>query len=277
VSTTNPTLPNLECSHWLSFAARRRILTTKGEPLFYADWLRAVFIHYEVDPEVLQREVPFELDLDDGRAYVSLVAFTMRDMRPRIGGRLAAWLLKPISTHEFLNARTYVRHRGEIGIYFLAEWLSNPLSVLLGPLSFGLPYRLGRLRYDHAHETGDLHGTVSAPNKSSRLEYVAKLAPDAGFQPCAAGSQEEFLMERYTAFTERNGVRRFFRIWHPPWPQAPAQIRVLDESLLAANWPWFKSAKLIGGNFSPGVHRVWMGRPQRIADRHFGTRPYFPL
>jgi uncharacterized protein YqjF (DUF2071 family) len=71
-------------------------------------------------------------------------------------------------------------------------------------------------------------------------------------------------MERYTAFTERNGVSRFFRIWHPPWPQAPAQIRMVDESLIAANWPWFKSAKLIGGNFSPGVRRVWMGRPQRV-------------
>src|SRR5258708_3228276 len=139
----NPTQPNLESSHRLSDAARRRILGARGEPLFYADWLRAVFIHYEADPEALQREVPFELDLDDGRAYVSLVAFTMRDMRPRIGGRLAAWLLKPIATHEFLNVRTYVRHGGETGIYFLAEWLSNPLSVWLGPLTFGLPYRFG--------------------------------------------------------------------------------------------------------------------------------------
>src|SRR5437016_4346568 len=135
----NSSLMTRERSHHPSFAARCRILMNRGEPLFYADWLRAVFIHYEADPEALQREVPFELDLDDGMAYVSLVAFTMRDMRPRIGGRLAAWLLKPISTHEFLNARTYVRHGDETGIYFLAEWLSNPLSVLLGPVTFGLP------------------------------------------------------------------------------------------------------------------------------------------
>lgn len=255
---------NSECESRLSDDARRRISSAAGEPLFYADWLRAVFIHYEADPEALQRETPFELDLDDGRACVSLVAFTMRDMRLRIGGRLAAFLMKPIATHEFLNVRTYVRHQNETGIYFLAEWLSNPFSVLLGPLTFGLPYRLGRLEYQHEDETGDLHGAVSVPKKSSRLEYVATLAPNDGFQPCAAGSREEFLMERYTAFTERNGVRRFFRIWHPPWPQAPAQIRMLDESLLATNWPWFKSAKLIGANFSPGVRRVWMGRPQRV-------------
>ncbi len=54
-------------------------------------------------------------------AYVSLVAFTMRGLRPRLGG---AALLKPIATHEFLNVRTYVKHRGERGIYFLADGVS---------------------------------------------------------------------------------------------------------------------------------------------------------
>src|SRR5580698_7161725 len=126
-----------------SRAARRRILTARGEPMFYADWLRAMFIHYEVNPEILQAATPFELDLDDGRAYVSLVAFTMRGMRPRIGGRFGAWLFRPIATHEFLNVRAYVKHNGERGIYFLAEWLANPLSVKLGPIAFGLPYRHG--------------------------------------------------------------------------------------------------------------------------------------
>lgn len=146
----------LERERWggINEAARERILSRKGEPLFLADWERAVFIHYEVDAEILQREVPFQLDLREGKAYVSLVAFTMRRMRPRFGGRFAEWLFKPIATHEFLNVRTYVRHNGEPGIYFLAEWLSNPLSVHLGPRTFGLPYRFGRIEYFHEHEKG---------------------------------------------------------------------------------------------------------------------------
>jgi uncharacterized protein len=74
----------------LSEAARRRMLAVPGEPMFYARWDRAVFIHYEADPETLQRAIPFELDLRDGRAFVSLVAFTLQRMRPRIGGRLAS-------------------------------------------------------------------------------------------------------------------------------------------------------------------------------------------
>jgi len=73
-----------------SSVARARILAVPGEPLFYADWLRAVFIHYEVDADALQRDVPFDLDLHDGSAYVSLVDFTLRNMRPRLGGKLTA-------------------------------------------------------------------------------------------------------------------------------------------------------------------------------------------
>src|SRR3954466_8875170 len=92
----------------LSDAPRGRMLAIRGEPMFYARWDRAVFIHYAADPATLQREVPFELDLRDGRAFVSLVAFTLVRMRPRIGGRIGEWLLKPIATHEFLNVRTYV-------------------------------------------------------------------------------------------------------------------------------------------------------------------------
>ena len=131
----------------LSEAARRRILDVRSNPLFLCDWLRAVFIHYEVDAEALQREVPFALDLHEGRAYLSLVAFTMCNMRPRFGGRLTAALFSPIATHGFLNVRAYVKHDGETGIYFLAEWLPNRLSLLLGPRAFGLPYRYGLLGY----------------------------------------------------------------------------------------------------------------------------------
>src|SRR5262245_45936984 len=58
----------------LSAAARRRLLSRRAEPLFFADWDRALFIHYEVDAAALQRAVPFALDLREGRAYVSLVA-----------------------------------------------------------------------------------------------------------------------------------------------------------------------------------------------------------
>src|SRR4051794_34801747 len=188
--------------------ARRRMLAIRGEPMLYARWDRAVFIHYEADPAALQLDVPFELDLRHGRAFVSIVAFTLSRMRPRIGGRLGEWLFKPIATHEFLNVRTYVRHRGEPGIYFLAEWLSNPLSVQLGPRTFGLPYRFGRLAYKHVENDGALSGAVDAPE--GQLAYDGKIS-GSEFESSEEGSLTEFMLERYTAFTYRRKRARFFR------------------------------------------------------------------
>src|SRR4051794_31582874 len=181
----------------LSDAARRRMLAIRGEPMFYARWDRAVFIHYAADPATLQRVVPFELDLRDGRAFVSLVAFTLVRMRPRIGGTIGEWLLKPIATHEFLNVRTYVRHAGEPGIFFLAEWLNNRASVLLGPRSFGLPYRFGQLVYHHTDNGDALRGMAKA--RGAHLVYEGEVGGNR-FEPCEPESLAEFLLERYTAF-----------------------------------------------------------------------------
>jgi uncharacterized protein YqjF (DUF2071 family) len=245
-----------------SIAAKSRILSRRGEPLLIADWDRALMMHFEVDADQLQSAVPFQLDLWEGtRAFVSLVAFTMRGMRLHAGGRVGAWLLKPLATHAFLNVRTYVMQGQERGIHFLAEWLPNPLAVVLGPITFGLPYRLARLDYNHQHESGLVRGAVKDVRSGSLLNYTARVDEDACFTPCPAGSLDEWLMERYTAFNAAHGCRRFFRVWHEPWPQFTAEARLDDWSLLTESWPFFHDARFVGANYSPGVRGVWMGRP----------------
>ena len=240
-----------------SEAGRRRLLSKFAEPLFLARWDRAVFINYSADPSILQRQVPFELDLRDGKAFVSIVAFTLVRMRPRLGGAWTEWILKPIATHEFLNIRTYVRHHGEPGIFFLAEWLSNRISVQLGPRTFGLPYRFGQLHYEHGSA---FQGSVSA--REGRLTYSGEVAgPEFG--PCEPGSTAEFMLERYTAFTQRGKRRRLFRIWHSPWPQAPAVCHVAETSLIASTGAWWNTAEFVSAHYSPGAE-VWMGRPHPI-------------
>ncbi|MDD5140270.1 MAG: DUF2071 domain-containing protein [Verrucomicrobiales bacterium] len=248
----------------LSDAGRARLLSRRGEPPFLAGWERVLFIHFEVDAVQLQRDVPFPIDLRDGKAYVSLVAFTMLDMRFRIGGKALSWMLKPVSTHEFLNVRTYVRHGDEGGIYFLTEWLSNWLSVRLGPLLYGLPYHYAKINYKHAHEKGRLSGKVETHNRRCNFNYDARLAPDTTFAPCENDSPDKFLLERYTAFTSHGSTRRFFRIWHPPWPQIRVKVSISDDSLLKKTWPWFSGARLSGANYSPGFDEVWMGRAHHI-------------
>ena len=228
-------------------------------PLFTVDWHAAVFSHYAIDPHILQPHVPFQLDTRDGSAHVSLVAFTQRRMRPSLGGPVASWLITPIARHEFLNLRTYVRVNGEPGIHFIAEWIPNRLAVLLGPRTYGLPYRLGRLRYACNARARRLNGRVIA-RPGHAFAYEAEFSPD--FAPAPPGSLDAFLLERYVAFTHHAGVTRRFQVDHAPWPQQRIDLHIVERSLLELGGAWSRHARFIGANFSSGVSDVIIGAPR---------------
>jgi uncharacterized protein YqjF (DUF2071 family) len=221
--------------------------------LFVADWEDAIFVHFAIEPAKLAPLIPLELDCLDGRAYVSLVAFTQRNLRPCVGGALAAWLATPLASHEFLNVRTYVRQGDTRGIFFMAEWIPNRLAALIGPRMYGLPYRLGRLRYD------GMRREVLAAGRT--------LLFDCG---CAAATQasplrDDFLLERYTAFTCRRGVIRRFDVDHAPWPQRRVPVSLIDTSLLPLSGDWYRHARLVAAHHSPGARDVSISAPRRIA------------
>jgi uncharacterized protein len=230
--------------------------------LLLADWDRALFVHFKIDARILQPFVPFELDLWDGAAYVSLVAFTQRRLRPRWGGRVSEFLAAPLASHEFLNLRTYVTHGGERAIYFLSEWIPNRLAVMLGPITYGLPYHFGRLRYRHEHENDRIEGEVSQGRATWR--YRASLNRPHFFAPVESDSLDEFLLERYIAFTKQGETSRRFRIWHEPWPQTTAEATILEDSLPASFVSWFEAGEYSGAHYSPGAKDVWIGGPERV-------------
>lgn len=227
-------------------------------PLFQCSWERAVFLHYQVAPQFLQPQIPFELDLHDGQAYVSLVAFTLRNMRlmhPHL-----KFLTQPLHTHHFLNVRTYVRVGNLRGIYFLAEWLDNRLATVLGPVLYGLPYRLGKLTYRHS--VPDISGEVLGGKDV--LRYNALIAKGSAFEPSTPNTLTHFLLERYIAFTRHGLFRRQFHVWHNSWPQTQLNAQVECASLLHTTGRWFSHAHYASANFSPGLGDVQMGWPQRL-------------
>ncbi len=249
----------------LSRAAKRRLLAGEARPLFLCDWLRTLMIHFAVPPGALQPAVPFPLDVHEGRAFVSLVFFTMRGLRPALGGRLTSWISAPVATHGFLNLRTYVRHQSEPGIYFLAEWLPNRLAVWLGPRLFGLPYRLGRVHLDYLEETRTVCAEADDDERKQLLSCRGRFDGSCMFRPAEVGSLTAFLMERYTAFTERSGRLGLFRVWHPPWlQQRAASIQIPELSLLLSAGSWFHDAQMTGANYSAGLTDVWVGRHHRL-------------
>jgi uncharacterized protein YqjF (DUF2071 family) len=236
---------------------RARRMPTAGPDgaALLADWRDMVFIHFALPPETLQPQIPFPLDLLAGRAWVSLAIFTQQRLRPRHGGSLAAWLLRPIAHHRFCNLRTYVRVRGEAGIHFITEWIDNTLAVLLGPRSFGLPYRPAQLDLDHA-DPAQVHGTVMGAS-GERLAYAAT-GPRRYRQ--ARQRHERFLIERYAAFTGERG-QRLFRITHAHWPLCPLFVEMQQRDLIDQTLPALRGVPPACAHHSPGVFDVRIGPP----------------
>lgn len=239
-------------------------------PVFLADWTGVTFVHYAMDPAELQPHIPFELDLFNGKAYVSLVAFTQRRLRPRAGGRLGKLLLAPIASHPFLNVRTYVRHGGQAGIFFICEWIPNRLAAMLGPPMYGLPYRHARLRYRYDCLAGLIHHQIEA---GAELTFDAIVAADSALPcPAASGTLDHFLLERYVAFTCHRGRLKCFRVRHDPWPQQHIAVRMLQTDLLDRAGVALALMTPVGANYSPGVSDVGLSAPCRVA----GASPILP-
>ncbi len=231
-------------------------------PLWHGEWDEVVMIHFAVRPEVLQQHVPFELDVWEGEAFVSAVAFTLRGMKMK--GRFG-WLsplIRPFVSHPFLNLRTYVRHAGESGIYFLAEWVPWVPTLLMARPMYGLPYRPGRLRYRHDVKSGHVSGQVRSDWGGGVLNYegVFRGKPEAA----EAGSLTEFLMERYTAFTQWKQRTKRFRVWHPPWLQQEIEVKIPTRTLLSETGDWADDARFMNAHASPGLPMVWMGAPDGL-------------
>jgi uncharacterized protein len=219
--------------------------------VFVHDWLDVTMIHFEVSAGCLGPMVPFDLDIFEGKAYVSLVMFRLDSMRTPVCPWLSRQVLRPISDHRFLNIRTYVRCHDERGIYFMTEWLENRLAVMLGPVAYGLPYRLGRFE----------GGGVSTP--LGRFAYGVQPS-GLDYSPCGDGSLDAFLMERYSAFTLWRGRRRVFRIRHKPWLQRAACVDLTETGLLFNTEPWFREARLSCAHQSPGLVGVELSGPLKV-------------
>lgn len=240
---------------------------------FEADWKSMVLVHFAIAPELLESYLPLPLDLYRGEAYVSLVFFDFEQFRPAGSGRLGQCLCRALSGHPFLNLRTYVRSSAGPGIFFIAEWITNRLSRYLGPVTHGLPYRLGTFQMEENRPGGTdgLSLTDRDGQGEIRLTYPSHRDKP---QAAADGSLDAFLLERYTAYTERRGVVRSFEVSHTPWIfERPDWIRI-DTPLLSQKFPWFANARLMGAHTSKGFESVYMGPPRVLSNQRASLNAY---
>ena len=240
-----------------------RMAACQREVFLFADWEEVLFLHFKVAPEMLAPFVPrpLELDLFEGKAYVSLVNLTMRRFLPSKSGSIGA-VLRLISRERVLNLRTYVRLGEERGAYFIWGWLSQLGSLPLPSGLFGLPYAFASMDYDHNEASRTLHASIVCDR--DRFGYQGTVGPGVKAAKCPPKSLAEFAMERYMGFFNRKDKVCAFRIWHEPWSQVPFEASIEENTLIKSKLPWFGQAELAESNFASGFKGVWLGKAHDI-------------
>lgn len=212
---------------------------------FYQEWNQAIFLHWEVDLDELRKIVPTEMEIDlyEGKPWVSLVAFTMEKIRPRF-----LPYFPPISNFDEINIRTYVKFQNKAGVYFLSIEGGKKISCQVAKSISELPYRFSNIaRKDtkylsHNFQYGD----------QLEIEFIEREKVEKKM------NLDLWLTERYALFQDAKNSINEFDIHHLEW-----EIQNLEVKNLIVNYARFK--KLINKSpdkisYSKGVKVLAWGK-----------------
>lgn len=193
-------------------------------------WHDLLFMHWRVPLRALRRIVPAALPLDtfDGDAWLAVVPFEMRDVRPR---NLPAVPL--LSFFPELNVRTYVTIDNRPGVYFFSLDAANPLAVEIARRFFHLPY-------ENADMTCAVDGETVRYVSERTERHSVPACLRAVYHPTSAPfiadkhSLEYFLTARYCLYTlDSSGNILRGEIHHAPWQLQRAACEIEENSMTA--------------------------------------------
>ena len=171
----------------------------------------------------MKKFVPKELEIDlfDGKPWISVVAFTMEKIRPK-----NLPYFPPISNFDEINIRTYVKSNNKTGVYFLSIEGGKKLSCTLARGISELPYRFSKIkRENQKYQSENLYFNDKLDIQFTIGNKIAKKT-----------KLINWLTERYALFQDTNTSINEFEIHHLQWP-----INEINLSKLELNYPRLKN------------------------------------
>jgi uncharacterized protein YqjF (DUF2071 family) len=183
-------------------------------------WEDLLFLHWRVPAETLRTLVSplVEVEEHDGSAWLGITPFRVASLRLR--GLLP---VPGISSFLELNVRTYVTDGDKPGIWFFSLDAASRLAVEAARAGYKLPYFAARM---HSARVGEWIAYESARAGAAGIAFAARYRPVGPEFEAAAGSLEEFLVERYCLYTEGAGRLKRAEIHHRPWTLRRAEAEI---------------------------------------------------
>jgi uncharacterized protein YqjF (DUF2071 family) len=196
-------------------------------------WVDLLFAHWPVDSEQLRKLIPSSLDMDmfDEQAWVGVVPFGMVNVRPRFCPSLP-WL----SHFLELNVRTYVRYKGQPGVYFFSLDAANPVAVEAARSWYHLPYFNARMCKNQSDDGTIFYSSSRTDHRGEKCSFRATYKPTSAPRRSQQGTLEHWLTERYSLFTTKDDSSTIVigEIHHEQWPLQDAIADITENSMMQA-------------------------------------------
>lgn len=174
------------------------------------NWQDLIISTYEVDQSILKKYLPknTELDLFNGKALMSIVAFTFSNVK--------FFGIKIPFHQKFgqINFRFYVKSKinGAKGVVFIKEFAPKPLIALTANIFYNEPYFTKKIRL----RTNTNCNTKTIKYSYKQMDVAAEIKSST--HSLNKNSLEECVVDRYIAFVKnRTGKTLQYRIRHRPW------------------------------------------------------------
>ncbi|RZV48314.1 MAG: DUF2071 domain-containing protein [Acidimicrobiales bacterium] len=198
-------------------------------------WTELAYLHWSYDPAEVQRLLPDGITVDtfEGRAWVGLIPFEMRDVRLR-----PAPVLPWVGNFIEINVRTYVTDRfGRRAVWFFSLDVPRSLVVGVARTAFALPYcwaKAGHERTDDRHHYWmTRRWPTASPARADMRFRVGDRIADAD-----VSDLDHFLSARWALLTTRGSRVEYGRVEHPRWPLHHVHdVEITEDALVAAGLP----------------------------------------
>jgi uncharacterized protein YqjF (DUF2071 family) len=210
-------------------------------PFLTAHWNHLFLATYAVPPALLQPRLPrgLSLDLRDGSAFVSLVAFEF--LHTRVLG--VPW--PGFRNFAELNLRFYVRHGEERGVMFVREFVPQHFVAWVARVLYNEPYLAAPLTAARREEDGQIRMDYRL-TFVGREHHIGVTGGKPAYRP-DENSTEHFFKEHFWGFgITRAGKCLRYRVEHPTWDVYPVQSWDLDfdwKSVYGAEWDFLSREK----------------------------------
>ena len=199
----------------------------------YQQWRDLLFLHWEYPAAAIQATLPDGLFVDTfgGQAYLGIVPFFMRNIRPRF---LPA--VPGISNFMELNLRTYVHDRmGVPGVWFYSLDANQWLAVKIARRLFHLPYEHARMTSRRTPEGRIRYESLRTGQRATGASCLFDYAPGVDLPRPSPDSLEFFLIERYRLYSSIPAGLQRGAVFHQPYPLCRAEVMAWDEHLMLLN------------------------------------------